>query len=114
MNLAINARDAMPHGGKIVMETAEMDVEGERARALELGPGRYVLLQGSDTGHGMDAATMGHLFEPFFTPRKMGKGTGLGLATVYGGVKQSGCSIQRERDAGRGGALRPSLRSGTG
>jgi PAS domain S-box-containing protein len=106
MNLAINARDAMPHGGRIVMETANVDVEGERARELELTAGKYVLLQVSDTGHGMDAATMGHIFEPFFTTKKMGKGTGLGLATVYGIVKQSGGSIQVKSEAGRGSTFR--------
>jgi len=106
MNLAINARDAMPNGGKLVMETANEEVDSQRGRNLELPAGRYVMLKVSDTGHGMDAEVQTHIFEPFFTTKPRGKGTGLGLATVYGIVKQSGGSIQVESDVGRGSVFR--------
>ena len=106
MNLAINARDAMPHGGKLTMETSNLDVGEELVRDLDLAPGRYVMLTVTDSGHGMDPVTLSHVFEPFFTTKPMGKGTGLGLATVYGIVKQSGGSIQVESHAGHGSTFR--------
>jgi CheY-like chemotaxis protein len=106
MNLAVNARDAMPNGGKLVMETSKVDVRDGLARDLELAPGQYVMLRVADSGHGMDATTLSHIFEPFFTTKPRGKGTGLGLATVYGIVKQSGASIQVESKVGQGTAFR--------
>jgi two-component system cell cycle sensor histidine kinase/response regulator CckA len=106
MNLAINARDAMPRGGKLTMATSNLQVTAEKEREYELTPGRYAMLEVTDSGHGMDATTLAHIFEPFFTTKPKGKGTGLGLSTVYGIVKQSGGSVQVESDLGQGTVFR--------
>jgi len=105
MNLAVNARDAMPKGGKLTMETTNTEIGDEQARDLELDPGRYVLLRVTDGGLGIASETLPHIFEPFFTTKPMGKGTGLGLATVYGIVKQSGGSVRVQSEIGRGSSF---------
>jgi two-component system cell cycle sensor histidine kinase/response regulator CckA len=103
MNLVVNARDAMPHGGKLIIETSrQVVVEHYGMADSALAPGEYLALTVSDTGTGISANVRAHLFDPFFTTKQPGKGTGLGLSTVYGIVKQCGGSIAVDSEPGRG------------
>jgi signal transduction histidine kinase len=107
MNLVVNARDAMPSGGKLTIETGTVQLsESYSARQLGIQPGQHVTISISDTGVGMDEETQSHLFEPFFTTKGPGRGTGLGLATAYGIIRQSGGSIGIVSQLGKGATAR--------
>ncbi len=127
MNLTVNAQDAMPDGGKLTIQTSAVETPASSPpppgvaeappgapSGLPPGPGEYVLISVSDTGHGMDPETQARIFEPFFTTKKTGEGTGLGLATVYGVVRQSGGHIQVESRVGGGSTFRIFLPCATG
>ncbi|HYH65631.1 MAG TPA: PAS domain-containing protein, partial [Urbifossiella sp.] len=115
MNLSVNARDAMPLGGRLAVRTRAVSLAAGAAQdGVAVGAGAYALLEVADTGTGMSADVRGHLFEPFFTTKGQGKGTGLGLATVYGIVKQSGGHVEVETGSGRGTTFRVYLPAAPG
>ncbi len=107
MNLAVNARDAMPGGGRLTLAVSEVDIQPTDAQTHpESRPGRFVCLRVTDTGVGMDTTIISRIFEPFFTTKEVGKGTGLGLATVYGIVKQHEGWIEVTSQVGKGSTFR--------
>jgi CheY-like chemotaxis protein len=106
LNLCINARDAMPEGGRIVIETANQDLDADTAAERDLQPGAYITLSVTDTGAGMTPEVMARAFDPFFTTKPLGEGTGLGLSMIYGFVLQSGGQVAIESEVGRGTVMR--------
>jgi len=116
LNLIVNARDAMPSGGTIVVQTSNARLGADAPEIVQAGiaPGAFVLLAVSDDGIGMDQATQGRIFEPFFTTKETGRGTGLGLSTVYGIIRQTGGAIMVESERGRGASFRVYLPAVTG
>jgi two-component system, cell cycle sensor histidine kinase and response regulator CckA len=112
MNLAANARDAMPSGGRLTIHTSQKDLAPSEVEALGLPPGQYIILEVSDTGHGMDECTLAQIFEPLFSTKDLDKGYGLGLATVQSIIKKLGGAIRAESCPSAGACFRiylPSL-----